>query len=86
MNLIRYCLIACCLYLLGCSLPGGDHTAAGTNWFQDEAQTRGIDFLHVSGYGNQTNELALLPEIVGSGVALVDIDSDGDLDAYFILG
>ena len=86
MNLIRYCLIACCLYLLGCSLPDGDHTVAVNNWFQDEAQTRGIDFLHVSGYGNQTNELALLPEIVGSGVALVDIDSDGDLDAYFVQG
>ena len=86
MNLIRYYLIACCLYLLGCSLPDGDHTAAVNNWFQDEAQSRGIDFLHVSGYGKQTNELALLPEIVGSGVALVDIDSDGDLDAYFVQG
>tara|TARA_Y100000588_G_scaffold341896_1_gene386260 strand:- start:8308 stop:9960 length:1653 start_codon:yes stop_codon:yes gene_type:complete len=87
MNLIRYCcLITFFIYLPGCSLPDGGHTAAGTNWFEDEARSRGIDFVHVSGYGKQTNELALLPEIVGSGAALVDIDSDGDLDAYFVQG
>ena len=87
MNLIRHCcLITFFIYLPGCSLPDGGHTAAGTNWFEDEARSRGIDFVHVSGYGKQTNELALLPEIVGSGAALVDIDSDGDLDAYFVQG
>lgn len=30
--------------------------------------------------------LPLLPEITGGGAALVDVDGDGDLDAYFVQG
>ena len=51
-------------------------------WFVDEAARRGVDFTYASGY----REKPLLPEIVGGGVALVDVDSDGDLDIYFTQG
>ena len=51
-------------------------------WFVDEARERGLDFTHRSGY--VPGALPLLPEIVGGGAALVDVDADGDLDAYLV--
>lgn len=46
----------------------------------DEAELRGLTFSHVSGADNKY----YMPEIMGGGVALVDIDNDGDLDSYFV--
>ncbi len=49
-------------------------------WFADEAHARGLDFRHASGATGQF----LLPEIMGGGVALIDVDGDGDLDVYLV--
>lgn len=51
-------------------------------WFQEIAVQRGIDFHHQTG---ATGDLHL-PEIMGSGAALLDVDGDGDLDAYLVNG
>ena len=58
--------------LAGC---GGD-----APWFVDEARLRGIDFQHRSGFDGTP----MLPDIVGGGAALADVDGDGDLDAYLV--
>ncbi|REK07356.1 MAG: VCBS repeat-containing protein [Acidobacteria bacterium] len=42
----------------------------------------GIDFVHDAGATGQL----LLPEITGSGLALLDVDGDDDLDVYLVQG
>jgi hypothetical protein len=49
-------------------------------WFSEEAGARGLDFVHDSGH----REDYFIPESLSGGAALMDIDSDGDLDAYFV--
>ena len=48
--------------------------------FVDVTAAAGIDFVHVNGSTGKK----LLPETMGSGVALFDYDGDGDLDMLFV--
>ena len=50
-------------------------------WFE-EAEHPGVGFQHNSG---STGDF-LMPEIMGGGVALIDVDGDQDLDLYFVQG
>jgi len=50
--------------------------------FEDVAKVSGLDFWQSSG---ATGEF-LLPEIMGSGGALLDYDNDGDLDIFLVQG
>ena len=68
------------MLLAGCDPPGMPDGSAGSVWFAEEASARGITFQHVSG----ENGRYMIPEITGSGAALVDLDGDGDLDAYIV--
>ena len=67
------------LFANGCSEAARPH-GSGSAWFQEEAEVRGIDFRHRSGFAARH----LNPEIVAGGGALVDVDDDGDLDAYLV--
>jgi hypothetical protein len=49
-------------------------------WFHDVTAELGVDFVHDAG---PTGEF-LLPQIVGSGAAVLDFDGDGLLDLYFL--
>ncbi len=50
--------------------------------FQERSAELGVDFVHYNGmYGD-----LLMPEILGSGVALLDFDRDDDLDILFVQG
>ena len=72
------------LCLTGCA----DRDRVGTDgspWFTEEAAARGIDFHHQSGQSGKDEPL-MFPDIMGAGAALVDVDGDGDLDAYLVQG
>ncbi len=58
--------------------PGASTAAAG--WFSEVARSSGIDFTHDGGAAGDYQ----LPEIMGSGCAWIDVDLDGDLDAYLV--
>jgi hypothetical protein len=53
---------------------------AGPAWFVDEAAERGLVFTWRSGHAGKH----YFPEIMGGGAALLDVEGDGDLDAYLV--
>jgi hypothetical protein len=59
----------------------GDH--AGDAWFVEEAAERGLVFAARSGH---REGVFYMPEVTVGGAALIDLDLDGDLDAYLTQG
>lgn len=82
-------LLACAGTMVACggatpsSTPASVPTtaAASAPWFEDVAARAGLVFTHRSGHSGSTYQL---PEIMGGGVALFDMDGDGDLDVLLV--
>ena len=77
-------LASAVLALLACRPPTDGANDSGTNdgvvWLVDESDARGLNFTWESGVRGSL----LMPEIIGGGAALIDVDADGDLDAYLV--
>ena len=62
--------------------PANDDTplAKGPAWFEDATAQLGIDFVHDANLQGKF----LMPEVIGSGVAVIDVNGDGKPDLYFL--
>src|SRR5262249_55909666 len=61
--------------------PSPPETVSEPPWFEDVTEARGIDFVHDAGLVGGKYPM---PQIVGSGCALCDLDGDGRLDVYLL--
>jgi hypothetical protein len=69
-----------CLFL-GCRRPeAANPTADAAEWFCDATAEVGLDFVHEAG----ALGYYFMPQIMGSGAALLDFDNDGRFDLYFL--
>jgi len=79
-------ILVCLTLILGCAAacrrtPESSSRAKDAKpWFEEIAVRAGIDFVHHSGHADRH----YLPEIMGGGAALFDMDNDGFLDLYLI--
>ena len=65
-----------------CGEPARDASPSAPQWFREITSEVGLDFTHETG---ATGAL-YMPEIMGSGCALLDYNNDGDLDVYLLNG
>ncbi len=82
-------LAALILLAAGCAEPEGGGPRATDpagealpGIFEDRAGASGLDFVQFNGMSGDY----YMAEVTGSGGALVDVDNDGDLDAYLVQG
>src|SRR5690606_33432677 len=71
---------ACQALAAACLFAGVSVAAQTRPWFDDATGETGVTFVHENGATGEFH----LPEIMGAGVALVDIDNDGDLDVVLV--
>jgi hypothetical protein len=62
--------------------PAADPGPEMPPWFADVSRVAGLDFTHAP--GPPPGDRHFLPQIIGSGAALLDYDNDGRLDIYLI--
>jgi hypothetical protein len=60
--------------------PPADEEPIGPAWFADVTAEVGLDFVHDAGPVGHF----FMPQIMGSGAALLDFDNDGRLDIYLL--
>ena len=78
-TILLFCATACAPSSNSPAAPASTTTAAPA-WFEEVAASRGISFAHRSGHETRHP----LPEIMGGGAAVFDIDGDRDLDLLLV--
>ena len=84
----RLAVVLCGLVLVGCGSGEPDprradaSAPASTPWFTDVTEASGLRMTHFNGMAGDF----LYPEVMAPGVALLDFDNDGDLDAFIPQG
>jgi hypothetical protein len=68
------------LVLAGCRAPVAPEVADGEPWFAEVTEECGLHFVHDAG----PTKGYFMPQIMGSGCALIDFDNDGLLDIYLV--
>jgi hypothetical protein len=68
------------LLAVSCTRAPAPAATSDRPWFEDIASRAGIRFVHQTGHRDRF----YLPEIIGGGAALFDMDNDGFLDLYFV--
>ena len=77
------CSLIACAACVSTPGPSGDGASvASSALFREVASDVGLVFEHFA----DASDKYRLPEIMGSGVALLDFDGDGDLDVYLLQG
>jgi hypothetical protein len=81
--LLAPCVLASVLLLLGCKPPAPPAVEGPMEppWFADVTAKLGIDFVHDPG---PLDNKYFMPQIVGSGCALFDMDGNGRLAIYLL--
>ena len=83
MRVVRVAMVVVAAVAVACGSPAPTERPRDSRpapWFEEVAAARGIRFVHQSGHADRY----LLPEIMGGGAALFDMDGDDDLDAYLV--